>query len=74
MIGIVAYIVVFVFTFFDGSFMVARFNHEDPTDPLNFGMLVGTSLIWPITIPLITTIMLLFCVAKFAMRLSGGKE
>ena len=74
MSGIVAYIVVFFFTFFAGSFMVARFGDESPTAPSIFLMLVGASLIWPITIPLTTAILLLICIAKLAIKLSGGAK
>ena len=41
MIGIVSYIVVFLFTFFVGSFIAARHCHEDPTEPSTFLLLVG---------------------------------
>ena len=74
MSDIVAYIVVFLLTFFAGCFSVARYSSDDPTEPLNFIMLVGLSLIWPITVPLTTAILLLFCIAKLATRLSGGAK
>ena len=77
MSGIAAYIVVFVFTFFAGSFLLARYgseSDESPTEPENFLMLVGASLIWPLTVPLTTAIMLLIYIAKWATRLSGGAK
>lgn len=74
MIGIAVYIVVLSFTFFAGSFMVARHGHEDPTEPSNFFTLVGASLMWPITIPLVAAILLLLGMAKLAERLSGGTK
>lgn len=72
--GMVVYIVIFLFTFFAGSFMVARYGDESPTKPLNFLMLVGASLIWPITVPLTLGIILLLSIAKLATILSGGEE
>lgn len=74
MSGIVAYIAVFLFTFFAESFLFARHLHADPTEPLNFLMLVGLSLVWPITIPLTTAIPLLVYIAKFATKLAGGAK
>jgi hypothetical protein len=73
-IGLVAYIVAFLFTFFAASFLVARYNYEDPTEPLNFLLLVGASLIWPISVPLTIAIMLLLFIAKLAVGLSRGAE
>ena len=70
MSGIVAYIVVFFFAFFVGIFMVARYGNESPMNPPIFLMLVGASLIWSITVPLTTAIMLLIYIAKWATRLS----
>ena len=74
MSGIVAYIVVFLFTFFAASFMVARYSYEDPTNPPTLLLLAGASLAWPITVPLSTVILLLFCIAKLADRLSRGTK
>ena len=74
MSSLVAYIVVFVFAFFAGSFILVRYGHEDPTEPSNFSLLVGASLIWPITIPLTTTVLLLLCIAKLAINLSEGMK
>ena len=73
MSGIVAYIVVFFFTFFTGSFMLARYR-ESPTDPTNFFMLVGAALIWSIAIPLTMAILLLLCIAELAVSLSRGAK
>jgi len=78
-ICIVAYIVVFVVTFFVGSFLLARYGSESgesPMEPLdfNFLMLAVFSLMWPITVPLATATMILIYVAKLATRLSGGKK
>jgi len=68
----VAYIAVFLFTFFAGSFMISRYCEESPTEPSNFLILAGASLIWPITFPLTTVIILLLFIAKLATALSGG--
>lgn len=70
MSGIVAYIVVFLFTFFAASLMVARYGNESPMEPSIFLTLVGASLIWPITITLTTVIILLIFIAKLAVILS----
>ena len=70
MIGIVSYIVVFLFTFFVGSFMVAHNSYKDPTEPHTFIPLVGASLVWPITIPLVVITLLLIGIAKLAIILS----
>lgn len=68
---IVVYIVVFLFTFFAGSFMVSL-NKDNPTNPHTFLMLVGASLVWPITVPLTVSILILLVIAKLAITLSGG--
>lgn len=70
-LGLAAYIVVLVFTFFAGSFLVARCEGESPTEPGNFFLLVGASLIWPITLPLFGAIFLLLWIASLAQRLAG---
>ena len=69
-IELIAYIAVFIFTFSAGSFLVARFTHESPTSPTNFGLLVGASLIWPITLPLSVVIFMLLCIAWLADNLA----
>ena len=70
-IGLMAYIAVFIFTFFAGSFLVARLTHESPTQPTNFSLLVGASLVWPITLPLTGAIFLLYGIASLAAALAG---
>lgn len=74
MSGIVAYIVVLLFTFFAASFMVARYSYEDPTDPPTLLLLACASLMWPITIPLAAAIILLIYIAKLATELAGGAK
>lgn len=69
-IGSMAYIAVFIFTFFAGSCLVARCAHESPTEPTNFTLLVGVSLVWPITLPLAVAIFLLLCIARLAKNLA----
>lgn len=73
MSGIV-YVVVCLFTFFAGNFFVARYGYEDPTEPSNLLLLAGASLVWPITVPLALAILLLFGIAKLAVRLAGGAK
>lgn len=70
----VAYIAVFLFTFFMGSFAVARYGPDKPTDPIPFLLLVGSALVWPVTVPLTSAILLLIGIAKFAIKLSGGAK
>lgn len=70
-VGLTAYIVVFVVTFFAGSFLIARCTYESPTHPTNFTLLVGVSLVWPITLPLTGAIFLLLGIACLASRLAG---
>ena len=70
-VALTAYIVVFIFTFFAGSFMVARCTYESPTHPTNFTLLMGASLIWPITLPLTGAIFLLLGIACLAEKLAG---
>ena len=70
-VGLMAYIFVFVFVFFAGSSMLARLANKSPTEPINFTMLVGVSLIWPITLPLAVVIFLLFGIARLAENMSG---
>ena len=70
-IGMMAYVAVFIFTFFASSFLVARCTHESPTEPTNFGVLIGTSLVWPIAVPLTVAIFLLFGIACLAKSLAS---
>lgn len=72
MSGVVAYMVVSLLAFFAGSFIVARYYHEDPMYPPLFLMLVGASLIWPITLSLVTAIVLFMLMGKLATRLSDA--
>lgn len=69
-IGLMAYIAVFIFTFFAGCFLVARCAHESPTGPTNFALLVGAALVWPITVPLSVAIFLLFGIARLADKMA----
>lgn len=69
--GLMAYIAVFVFTFFAASFMMARCTDESPTEPTNFFMLVGLSLVWPMTLPLAGAGLLLLGIARLASALAG---
>ena len=69
-VGLTAYMAVFVFTFFVASFLVARCAGESPTEPENFLLLVGTSLVWPVTLPLAGVIFLLFGIACLADKLA----
>lgn len=69
-IGLMAYIAVFIFTFFAGSFLVARCAHEPPTEPSNFLLLVGASLVWPLTLPLAVAVFLLFSIARLVEGLA----
>ena len=69
--GLIAYIAVFVFTFFAASFLMARCTYESPTEPNNFFLLVGVSLVWPLTVPLAVAIFLLLGIASLAKRLAG---
>ena len=69
--GLMAYIAVFIFTFFAGSFLVARCAHESPTKPTYFTLLVGASLVWPITVPLVVVIFLLYGIACLADDMAG---
>lgn len=69
-IGIMAYIAVFIFTFFAGCFLVARFTHESPTEPNNLTLLAVASLVWPITLPLSVAIFLLFGIARLADKMA----
>ena len=71
---IVVYIVVFLYTFFVACFMVARYADASPMEPSNFLILVGASLIWPITLPLTVVITLLLFVAELATKLSECEE
>jgi len=70
--GVVAYMVVSLLTFFAGSFIVARYCHEGPMYPPYFLILVGVSLIWPITLSLTAAIILFILAAKLATRLSDA--
>ena len=70
-VGLTAYIVVFIFTFFAASFLVARCAGESPTEPTNFTMLVGASLVWPLTLPLAVAIFLLLGIACLADNLAS---
>lgn len=70
-VGLAAYIVVFIFTFFAGSFLIARCAHESPTEPTNFALLMGASLIWPIALLLVGAIFLLLWMACLAEKLAG---
>lgn len=69
-IGLMAYIAVFIFTFFAGSFLIARITCESPTEPDNFLLLMGMSLVWPIALPLTVTVFLLFGIARLAEKLA----
>jgi len=69
-VGLTAYMVVFVFTFFGASFVVARCSNESPMAPENFLLLVGLSLVWPITLPLAGAIFLLLGIACLAEKLA----
>lgn len=69
--ALIAYIAVFVFTFFAASFLISRCTYESPTEPVNFTLLVGLSLVWPITLPLGGAIILLLGIASLAKRLAG---
>ena len=69
--AIMVYIAVFVFTFFAASFLIARCTYESPTEPCNFTLSVGVSLVWPITVPLAGAIILLLGIASLANRLAG---
>lgn len=69
--ALMVYIAVFVFTFFAASFLIARCPYESPTEPVNFTLSVGVSLVWPITVPLAVTIILLLGIASWAKRLAG---
>lgn len=73
MIGIV-YAVVSLFTFFVASFMVSRYTYDDPTNPPTLLLLAGASLMWPITIPLALSLLLLLCIATLAIRLARGAK
>ena len=68
--GLIAYIAVFIFTFFTASFLIARHTDESPTEPSNFLVLVGVSLVWPLTLPLAGATLLLFGIAMLANRLA----
>ena len=68
---LMVYIAVFAFTFFAASFLIARCTHESPTEPFNFTLLVGVSLVWPLTVPLAVAIILLLGIASLAKRLAG---
>lgn len=65
------YIAAFIFTFSAGSFLIARCAHESPTEPTKFMLLVGVSLIWPITLPLAVVIFLLLGIARWVSELAG---
>jgi hypothetical protein len=69
---LIAYIAVFIFTFFAASFLIARCTYESPTEPTNFFLLVGASLVWPLTLPLAGVTLLLFGMAMLANKLAGG--
>lgn len=73
-IGLMAYIAVFLFTFFAGSFLVARSTHMSPTEPTNFALLVGSLLVWPLALPLAGAIFLLIGIAMLAEKLAGGSK
>lgn len=73
MSGIV-YVVVCLFTFFVASFMVSRYTYDDPTHQPTFLLLAGASLVWPITILLAASLLLLLCIAKLAIRLARGAK
>lgn len=70
-IGLKAYIAICIFTFFVSSFLVARCTHESPTEPTNFSLLVGASLVWPISLPLAIVIFLFFSIAWLAAELAN---
>lgn len=70
--GSIAYIVVFLFTFFAACFVVARCcSLHDPTDPGMFLLLLGLALVWPVTVLLSTAGFILFVIARLAEILSG---
>lgn len=69
--GYIAYIVVFLFTFFSACFVVARCDLYDPTNPETFLMLLGLALVWPVTVVLSTAGFILFVIARLAEILSG---
>ena len=68
------YAVVFLFTFFVASFVVSRYTYDDPTHPPTLLLLAGASLAWPITIPLVSAILLLIGIAKLAIRMARGAK
>lgn len=68
---LMAYMAICIFTFFIGSFLVARCTHASPTEPTNFGLLVGASFIWPIALPLAVAVFLFFIIAWLAEELAS---
>lgn len=71
---LVTYIAVFLLTFFVASIVVTRFGCDDPTSPDTFLPLVAFALVWPVTVPVTAVIFILVCIAKLAIKLSGGIE
>ena len=75
MIVPIVYTVVFLLVFFVASVVAVRRSPcEDHTDPDTFWPLTGFALIWPITIPLTATMLLLMGIAKLAEKLAGGAK
>ena len=74
MTGYIVYMAVFTITFFAASFLIARCTYESPTEPSNFLMSVGLSLMWPLTLPLAVTIYLLFVLARMAEALAEKRK
>lgn len=70
MTGWIAYTAVFTFTFFAASFLLARFTCESPTEPSNFMILIGVSLVWPLTLSLAGAVFMLFVIARMADALA----
>ena len=67
----IAYAVVSLVVFLVESFVAVRYSFADPLDdPEICLMLVGLSLIWPITVPLFAAILLLIGTAKLAKKLA----
>ena len=75
MIVPIVYTVVFLLVFFVASVAAVRRSPcEDPTDPDTFWSSALFALIWPITIPLTATMLLLMGIAKLAEKLARGAK
>ena len=73
MIGSIVYIAVFLLVFFVSSFVVSKYsNCYEPTRPDTFLLLVGVTLIWPVTVPLGMMILLLHGIARLAEIMAGN--